>query len=180
MNALRIACLALLAAACGNRQLVGVDQEIACGGSSGVICPDPQRCAPDPTASCPSGKDCPGFCKMACVQNVACTTQAHWDPTTCACVVDTAGDLGTAQCNVVADCPVNTGASCATTCPDGSNPCVNACTNHQCVQRGCPAATDGGSCQPLAGPCTVNSDCCSDNCITRVSPGYCCVPGGCP
>lgn len=46
------------------------------------------------------------------------------------------------QCVHTSDCPVNTGASCASVCADGSNPCVNACIAGRCAARGCP---DGGA-----------------------------------
>jgi hypothetical protein len=104
-----------------------------------------------------------------------------------------------AFCSVDADCPPNPGASCAHVCADGTNPCGNVCVGNQCVMRGCPndvdggldggssdaggsdaGSSDGGSCQPNGGQCSVPGDCCSGNCITRVSPGYCCEPGGCP
>jgi hypothetical protein len=49
---------------------------------------------------------------------------------------------GQAWCNQVSDCPPNPGASCASVCSDGSNPCVVACVAHQCVERGC---SDGGA-----------------------------------
>ena len=132
-------------------------------------------------------------------------------------------DLG-GTCNVPGDCPINTGADCAQTCADGSNPCVNTCLNHQCAKRGCPStdlgattcaaaggqcvaltatpgcpnghidgtyscavggsccipSSDAGTCQPNGKACTTASQCCSNNCITRVSPGFCCEPGGCP
>jgi hypothetical protein len=39
---------------------------------------------------------------------------------------------------------------------------------------------DGGACQGNGGACITNDDCCSHNCITRTSPGFCCQPGGCP
>ncbi len=39
---------------------------------------------------------------------------------------------------------------------------------------------DGAVCVPLGGECSDHSQCCSDNCILRVTPGFCCVPGGCP
>jgi hypothetical protein len=39
---------------------------------------------------------------------------------------------------------------------------------------------DGAACQPNGGGCIANGDCCSNNCILRSSPGYCCQPGGCP
>jgi hypothetical protein len=35
-------------------------------------------------------------------------------------------------------------------------------------------------CQPNGNACNQNSDCCSNNCILRTTPGYCCVAGGCP
>ena len=39
----------------------------------------------------------------------------------------------------------------------------------------------GGMCTANPGSCVKNSDCCSDNCVTRGAPtGFCCVPGGCP
>src|SRR5450759_4134835 len=62
-------------------------------------------------------------------------------------------DGGRTPCVRASDCPVNTGASCASVCADGSNPCVNACAAGQCTARGCPdggadAGTDG-----QASPC---------------------------
>jgi hypothetical protein len=55
-----------------------------------------------------------------------------------------------------------------------------------CVYHGVPdipgmcEVPDGGACQPNGASCLRNSDCCSDNCILRLTPGYCCQPGGCP
>jgi hypothetical protein len=49
---------------------------------------------------------------------------------------------GRTPCVGASDCPVNTGASCASVFADGSNPCVNACVAGRCVARGCP---DGGA-----------------------------------
>jgi hypothetical protein len=69
------------------------------------------------------------------------------------------------DCNSDADCPPNPGASCASPlCSDGSNPCANACVNHQCVARGCPASTpDLGFCQGgTAGVPSARGGCCSE------------------
>jgi hypothetical protein len=55
-----------------------------------------------------------------------------------------------------------------------------------CVHAGNPDAAgtcanpDAGACTPNSGACTQNGDCCSGNCILRTSPGFCCIPGGCP
>jgi hypothetical protein len=40
--------------------------------------------------------------------------------------------------------------------------------------------SDGAACQPNGAGCISNNDCCSNNCILRSSPGYCCQAGGCP
>ena len=40
-----------------------------------------------------------------------------------------------------------------------------------------PSAT---CCQPNSNACSTAADCCSGNCITRTSPGFCCQAGGCP
>jgi hypothetical protein len=57
--------------------------------------------------------------------------------------------------------------------------CIDIGGGHQaCVFT---AALDGGTmCLPNSSSCTNNDQCCSQNCIQRVSPGYCCEPGGCP
>jgi hypothetical protein len=163
--------LLLVTVGCSNRQLVGTDQYLDCATVA--------DCPVNPGASCAQTcKDGSNPCGNACT-NKKCM------PRGCPAEADMGGNG--ASCNQVSDCPINTGASCAQVCPDGSNPCVNACTNHQCAQRGCPgtdggATTDGGNgtCQPNSGACTFNSECCSGNCITRTSPGFCCVAGGCP
>jgi len=43
-------------------------------------------------------------------------------------------------CIEAADCGPNPAATCARTCPDGSNPCVFTCAVNQCIPRGCPGA----------------------------------------
>ncbi len=53
----------------------------------------------------------------------------------------------------------------------------------QCVPAQMCAPDAGPSpfcCQSNGNSCEKNSDCCSDNCIMRGSPGFCCEPGGCP
>jgi hypothetical protein len=52
-----------------------------------------------------------------------------------------------------------------------------------CGAMSCPAGDGGPSascCQPNGNSCAKHGDCCSGNCITRSSPGFCCKPGGCP
>lgn len=96
--------------------------------------------------ACNQVSDCPvtggGACANACTDGT--------DPCANACVAkvcsqrgcpDASLISGQAWCNQVSDCPPNGGASCAHLCADGTNPCENACSGHECVQRGCP---DGG------------------------------------
>ena len=107
----------------------------------------------------------------------------------------TAGDGADLKtCAVVADCGVNTGASCARVCQDGSNPCSYACTANKCVSRGCPEDKDAGT-GPDSGrkTCAVTSDCgvnpgasCARVCNDGSNPcafacaANECVPRGCP
>jgi hypothetical protein len=98
----------------------------------------------DATGSCNQASDCPGGgacanfcsdgtnpCARACVAH-QCVARGCPD----ASLLD-----GQTWCNVTSDCPPNPGASCASVCSDGSNPCVTACVAHQCVARGCPDAS---------------------------------------
>ena len=57
--------------------------KVACGGIAGLKCPTGYECVmtshiPDATGTCKK--------KKACVQNVMCTLNDHWDSKKCACV----------------------------------------------------------------------------------------------
>ncbi len=83
-----------------------------------------------------------------------------------------APDVGP-HCVAVGDSCDNLGALCCqgATCADVGG------GRHVCVT----SALDAGTmCLPNASTCTSNDQCCSRNCILRVSPGFCCEPGGCP
>jgi hypothetical protein len=77
---------------------------------------------------------------------------------------------------------MDSGTQCVTIgdpCTDPSSCCSGGTCNPSfgiCVLNG----LDAGMCVANGQVCSTNSDCCSDNCITRVSPGRCCQPGGCP
>ncbi len=70
-------------------------------------------------------------------------------------------DAGPAiECIFPSDCPINSAASCATACADGSNPCNNTCINNRCAERGCKVEKpDGGGCidecPPMPDGCRV-------------------------
>jgi hypothetical protein len=109
----------------------------------------PDRASSDADAAavgCNQVSDCPAAGGGACAN--ACSDGTN--PCASACVAHACSERGCldaslisgqAWCNQVADCPPNGGASCAHVCADGTNPCENACSGHQCVERGCP---DGG------------------------------------
>jgi hypothetical protein len=59
-------------------------------------------------------------------------------------LVSSPGGPSGPACAVDKDCPPVPSASCARVCADGSNPCLPACVDHQCAERGCPGA-DGGA-----------------------------------
>jgi hypothetical protein len=96
-------------------------------------------------------------------------------------------------CVTVTDCAPNPGAACKSVCSDGSNPCVNACVNNQCVARGCPG-DDGGASSPHSQGqscddglgCTAGLVCkaIGDPCATYPNCKVCYLPcqsdGGCP
>jgi hypothetical protein len=98
------------------------------------------------TGSCNQASDCPptggGACATVCSDGTDPCARACVDHACAARGCPDASVLdGQAWCNQISDCPPNQGASCASVCSDGSNPCLIACAAHQCVERGCP---DGG------------------------------------
>jgi hypothetical protein len=86
-------------------------------------------------------------------------------------------DAGPTPCSRPSDCPLNTGASCAATCSDGSNPCINACVDKLCELRGCPVAYS------QLPACTNNWDCSpTDHCSLTCAGSPCqsvCINGTC-
>ncbi len=65
------------------------------------------------------------------------------------------GDLGT-QCTKTSDCSPSADASCARTCADGSNPCVDACSSvGTCVMRGCAEDNAPSGCVPACSGDTI-------------------------
>ena len=81
------------------------------------------------------------------------------------------------SCTTAADCGVNTTASCARVCQDGSNACTYACsTTKQCVLRGCPEDSAPSGCMPECGA--------SDVCVKSQFNGGAALPvddaGMCP
>jgi hypothetical protein len=102
-----------------------------------------------------------------------------------------------ASCNTTDECGVNVGAACATTCADGSNPCVLACVDHACVERGCPTVVVADASPPvdvatppesgLGAACDTTEQCgvnagasCATTCADGSNPcGYACVDHTC-
>jgi hypothetical protein len=158
------------------------------GGQCGLRgCPSVDGGVDASESSCNTPADCPHNSGATCAQT--CPDGSNPCTATCighqcgvrGCPAVDAGTDGGKSCTTVAECPPNPGATCAQACPDGTNPCEPACLNGQCGMRGCPSGDAGLMCQPIGAACSSNAECCSTNCIRRFgTPGYCCVPGGCP
>lgn len=91
--------------------------------------------------------------KTQCVDRVQCAQGAHWDETSCMCVLD--GDMG---------------ESCSTSCAGGTKGCSGMCPGG-CSggQLCCPWA--GGACQPTdAGTCQAPS---GFSCAMPTTEGLC-------
>jgi hypothetical protein len=67
----------------GQCQMVA-PEDIRCGGFTR----NQHACAPGYTCTVNPIPDIPGTCTPACVQNVLCTTTAHWDVVQCQCVAN--------------------------------------------------------------------------------------------